>query len=136
MVKLRGREAYPIYFGASPAMLKLAAELRSNMPKAEKPLWEKLRNRKCYDSRFRRQHPIREFIVDFFCYEAMIAIELDGEIHNDAYQNERDSERTNILNELGIRVIRFTNDAVASIIEEVLQEIEDALKDESDHTKN
>lgn len=135
MVKLQGREIYPFYFGASPTMLKLAAELRGNMTIAEKILWERLRNRKCCNSRFRRQHPIGEFIVDFFCYEAMLAIELDGEVHNDAYQNKRDSERTEILNEHGIRVRRFKNNAVFNKIEEVLKKIEYALKDECDLTK-
>lgn len=130
MVKIRGRETYPFYFGASPATLKLASELRASMTKAEKILWECLRNRKCLNFKFRRQHPIGEFIVDFFCYEAMLVIELDGEVHHDEYQKERDFERTLILKEYGIRVVRFKNEAVFNDIEGVLKTIEKALNEQ------
>ena len=127
MVKIRGREAYPFYFGAGPATLRIAAQLRANMTKAEKVLWESLRNKKCCNQKFRRQHPIGDFIVDFFCYDAMLAIELDGAVHYDDYQKERDHERTKILQELGIEVIRFKNREVIENIEEVLQFIEKAI---------
>lgn len=127
MVKIRGREAYPFYFGATPATLRIAADLRANMTRAEKVLWESVRNKKCCRLRFRRQHPIGDFIVDFFCYEAMLAIELDGEVHNDDYQKERDYERTKIINELGIDVIRFKNHEVIENIGEVIQSIEKAI---------
>lgn len=129
MVKIRGRETYPFYFGASPATLKLASELRAGMTIAEKVLWERLRNRKCSNFKFRRQHPIGEFIVDFFCYEAMLVIELDGEVHHDEYQKERDFERTEILNEFEITVIRFKNETVLNDIESVLMTIEKALSE-------
>ncbi len=123
MVKLRGREAYPFYFGASPEMLRRAAELRANMTTAEKALWAQLRKKNCCNQKFRRQHPIGNFIVDFFCYEAMLAIELDGEVHTESYQKERDEERTKILNDLGIAVLRFRNEEVFDQIETVLETI-------------
>ncbi len=81
MVKLRGRESYPFYFGATPELLRRAAELRKNMTKAETVLWGYLRKRQLTGYRFRRQHPINIVIVDFFCYEAMLVIEVDGEVH-------------------------------------------------------
>jgi len=96
-------------------------------------LWERLRKKKCRNFKFRRQHPIGEFIVDFFCYEAMLVIELDGEVYHDKYQRERDAERTNILNELGIRVLRFKNEAIFNDVEGVLKTIEKALN-ERNHT--
>jgi len=96
-------------------------------------LWERLRKKKCRNFKFRRQHPLGEFIVDFFCYEAMLVIELDGEVYHDEYQRERDAERTNILNELGIRVLRFKNEAIFNDVEGVLKTIEKALN-ERNHT--
>ncbi len=127
MVKLRGREAYPFYFGAGPEMLRRAAELRANMTSAEKALWAQLRKRNFCNQKFRRQHPIGNFIVDFFCYEAMLVIELDGEVHTESYQNERDLERTKILNDLGITVLRFRNEEVFMQIETVLINIKQHL---------
>ena len=128
MVKLRGREAYPFYFGAKPALLKAAADLRKNMTRSEIILWEQLKNKKLENVRFRRQHPIGVFVVDFFCYEAMLVVELDGEVHNDSYQKERDIERTRMLNDLGVCVIRFYNHEVDNNIDGVLKEIQNQLK--------
>jgi very-short-patch-repair endonuclease len=123
MAKLSGKEVYPFYFGAKPEILRVAASLRLSMTESEKILWQKLKSRKLSGYRFRRQHPINEFIVDFFCYDAMLAIEVDGDVHNDRTQNERDDERTKILNRFGIKVIRFTNDDVESNINGVLDQI-------------
>jgi very-short-patch-repair endonuclease len=97
MVKLRGQEVYPIYFGAGPELLRIAGDLRKSMTKAEKVLWERLRNRHVKGCRFRRQHQVKDFIVDFFCYDTMLSIEVDGEVHHDPCQNERDEQRTIIL---------------------------------------
>ncbi len=123
MVKLQGREKYPIYFGAAPEMLKIAGDLRKQMTPAEKILWEQLRNRKLSGFRFRRQHPISEFIVDFFCYEMMLVIEIDGAVHDTPYQKERDTERSTILKDLGIKEIRFRNKDVMQNLENVLAKI-------------
>lgn len=98
MVKIKGEEDYPIYFGAGPELMRIAGDLRKSMTPAEKVLWEKLRNRQLHRFKFRRQHPLKEFIVDFFCYDAMLAIEVDGDIHDEESQNERDLQRTQILN--------------------------------------
>lgn len=88
MAKLKGVEEYPIYFGAKPELLRIVAELRHSTTEAEKILWEKLRNRKIMGYRFRRQHPIYEFVVDFFCFEAMLAIELDGSVYKDNFKEK------------------------------------------------
>ena len=129
MVKLRGKEEYPFYFGAKPVGLRLAGNLRRNMTNAEKLLWEYLRNRKIDGFRFRRQHPIGEFVPDFFCYELMLVIELDGEIHNSKTQSERDDERTKKLNKLGIKVIRFSNKEVENKITQVISQIRKNIQD-------
>jgi very-short-patch-repair endonuclease len=125
---LKGPEDYPFYFGAKPETLRLAAELRNTMTEAEKILWKHLRNRQLAGYRFRRQHPVNEFIIDYFCYEAMIAVEVDGEVHNDATQIEYDMERTRILNKLGIAVVRFSNIDVENSTYEVINQIIEILK--------
>ncbi|HOW24682.1 MAG TPA: endonuclease domain-containing protein [Bacteroidales bacterium] len=127
MVKLQGRENYPIYFGASSEMLKIAGELRIEMTQAEKILWEQLRNKQLLGFRFRRQHPIGEFVVDFFCYEVMLVIKLDGEVHHTSYQEERDRERTNILKNFGIIEVRFRNEEIMNDLDHVLAKIKEAL---------
>ena len=127
MAKLRGQEDYPIYFGAGPEMLRIAGELRKSMTLAEKVLWERLRNRQVKGFRFRRQHPVKDFVVDFFCYEKMLVIEVDGTVHRDSKQAERDEQRTLILKQIGIREIRFTNNDVNYHIDQVIENIESAL---------
>jgi very-short-patch-repair endonuclease len=127
MAKLRGKEAYPIYFGAKPEILQVAAELRKNMTPAEKVLWERLRNRQVGGFRFRRQHPIYEVVVDFFCYEAMLVVEVDGSVHDDSQQQERDKERTKILNNFGLREVRFRNEEVINYTDSVIHQIEQVL---------
>jgi very-short-patch-repair endonuclease len=127
MAKFRGREDYPFYFGAGPELLRLAGELRKSMTQAEKVLWENLRNKKINGVRFRRQHPISEFIVDFFSYEALLVIEIDGAVHQDPSQSERDTERTKILAGLGIKEIRFSNEEVIGHLDQVIKIIESEL---------
>jgi very-short-patch-repair endonuclease len=127
MVKLGGQEDYPIYFGAGPELLRIAGELRKSMTPAEKVLWKRIRNRQVSGLRFRRQHPLKDFIVDFFCYDAMLVIEIDGEVHNEKHQNERDEQRTLILKRLGINEIRFSNYEVINYTDQVIRKIESEL---------
>ena len=123
MAKLRGKNDYPIYFGAKAEMLRLASDLRRNSTNAENLLWKQLRSKKIKGLRFRRQHPIDDFIVDFFCPEAMLVIELDGGIHDSDAQHERDLERTKILNRHGLKVIRFSNEDVEQNMMDVISKI-------------
>ena len=97
------------------------------MTPAEKVLWNKLRNRKLKGYRFRRQHPIHEFVVDFFCYEALLVIEVDGDVHDIPHQQERDTEREKILKSLGLKELRFRNEEVMNEMESVLEKIEKEL---------
>jgi very-short-patch-repair endonuclease len=127
MAKLRGQEDCPIYFGAGPEILRIAGDLRKSMTPAEKVLWERLRNRQVKGHRFRRQHPIKDFVVDFFCFDAMLVIEVDGSVHLDPGQEERDEQRIMILNQLGIREIRFTNDEAINKTDQVIRRIETEL---------
>lgn len=87
----------------------IARHLRQEQTPAEDHLWQLLRNRQFENLKFRRQHPIKEYIVDFCCLEVMIVIELDGEYHNDSYQKEKDDLRDTHLRGLGYRVLRYPN---------------------------
>jgi very-short-patch-repair endonuclease len=127
MAKLGGDEDYPIYFGAGPELMRIAGDLRKSMTPAEKVLWERLRKRQVKGYRFRRQHPLSDFIADFFCYDAMLVIEVDGEVYDDSHQNERDNERAKIFRRLGIKEIRFKNEEVINRTEQVIQKIESEL---------
>jgi methylmalonyl-CoA mutase cobalamin-binding domain/chain len=102
-------------------------ELRQNATNPEKLMWSILRNRAVHDAKFRRQHPVAGFILDFYCHEAKLGIELDGSQHNEDEQIKYDKERTNILEGEGIRVIRFWNSDVLNKTEEVLNVIWDVL---------
>jgi len=109
-------------------LLKKARNLRKKQTKSEDVLWQLLRRKQLSGAKFRRQHPIKEgIILDFYCHAAKLAIEIDGGYHDTEAQKARDAERTQILNEMGIRVIRFRNEKVLENTETVLEEIAEAL---------
>ncbi|WP_142786272.1 DUF559 domain-containing protein [Changchengzhania lutea] len=119
------------YMTARPSTYKLLKELQAENRKystqAESILWKYLRNKKL-DHKFRRQHIIDEFIVDFVCLEKNLIIEIDGGYHHTIKQKEADTLRTQILSEIGFKVIRFTNEQIIGDIDHVLIYIEDRLK--------
>jgi len=102
-------------------------ELRKNQTKAEQIFWEQVRNRKFIDLKINRQYPIfydllgKEtfYIADFYCHEKRLVIEIDGEIHK--HQKENDKLRTEVLNTLGLNLIRFKNENIENNINKVLQ---------------
>lgn len=100
--------------------------MRHEPTPAEKQLWQRLRNRKVTNAKFRRQHAIYRFIVDFYCYEARLVIEVDGSIHD--YTQEDDALRQEFLKSLGLRVIRFSNADVLQQMDGVLVVIGEALE--------
>ncbi|MDA1001568.1 MAG: endonuclease domain-containing protein [bacterium] len=103
-------------------------ELRSAPTEAEKKLWEHLR-RKQLGVHFRRQHPVGPFVLDFYCHEAKLAVELDGGGHAEAGQAAHDAGRSRALADEGIRVLRFWNSDVMGNIEGVLGAIQNALNE-------
>jgi len=115
-----------MYYGANPETFTAAKILRDNMTKYEKLLWERLKSKQVTGLRFRRQHPILFFIADFYCHEARLVIEIDGEIHNQ--QGEYDDGRSAEMEKYFIKVIRFTNSEVENNIDEVIKVIEIELK--------
>ena len=106
-----------------PTILKRARELRREMTPQERKLWRHLRGKQLYGIKFRRQHPIDRFILDFFSYEHKLAVEIDGHSHYQPDQQEYDQARTEWLAVHGIRVIRFTNRDVDTNLEGVLDGI-------------
>ncbi len=108
--------------GASPRIFKNAAKLRLSMTPSEKNLWNELKN-KPLGFKFRRQHPIKFYILDFYCHKKHLSIEIDGGYHNHLEQKEKDKKRTEYLNSVGIKEIRFQNDMVLNNIEQVLKQI-------------
>jgi len=98
-------------------------ELRKAATPAERLLWDHLRNRKLNGLKFRRQHPIDKFVVDFYCHEKKLVIELDGDVHDIKVNKEYDEARTAMLAGLDIYVLRFKNEEVIDKIEIVLKKI-------------
>ena len=94
---------------------------------AEALLWKRLRKRQVKDFRFRRQHPIVRFIVDFYCAESKLVVEVDGSVHDEHGHDEYDADRQQFLEALGLRVLRFTNDEVVGDTDVVVDVIADAL---------
>jgi very-short-patch-repair endonuclease len=117
----------PFYYGASPEMLKRAERLREEMTETELLLWERLRKNKNGSYRFRAQHPIGKFIADFYCHEVLLVIEIDGGIHQNEIVAERDEGRELEITNLGIKVIRFTNDEILNDLEKVATTISRVL---------
>ena len=105
----------------------VARQMRLAPTQAEDLLWKCLRTFWLSGYKFRRQHAIDRFIVDFYCPEATLIIEVDGDVH--LQQVEADQEREQILADLGFRVIRFTNAQVLGQTDQVLQQILNALAD-------
>ena len=116
-----------MFYGASRNTFEKARQLRKNMTMAEKTLWLELKNRKLFKTRFKRQHPIDIFIVDFYCHEFKLAIEIDGEIHLEKDIAEYDDGRISDLEKLGIRTIRFTNDQIYYDVSAVTKKILDII---------
>ena len=115
-----------------PITLARAREMRHPQTPAEMTLWHALRNRQI-GFKFRRQHPVDRFIIDFYCAEARLLIEVDGDSHLEPDQEEYDKARTEYLEELGYKVIRFTNNDVrynvSAVADEILRNVESRIID-------
>jgi len=109
-------------------LLVFARQLRKKQTNAENLLWNLLRGRRFCGFKFRRQYPLCGYILDFYCHDAGLAVELDGGGHNVDEQRLYDEERTKILEAANIRVIRFWNNDVLNSLEDVLEELLSHLK--------
>jgi len=112
-----------LHKGANGKLYEFSRELRQVETEPEKTLWELLRNKKLNGLKFRRQHPLGNYIADFYCHEKKLVIELDGAIHDTKENIDYDKRRTQQLNEEGIIVVRFRNEEVMTDIEAVIKKI-------------
>ena len=108
------------YYG-NRELLSKARVLRSNMTRAEIILWSRLRSKKVNGYKFRRQQPLFEYVVDFYCHELKLIIEVDGEIHSE--KTRYDSKRDNILKINGYHILRFTNFEVETAVDSTINKI-------------
>ena len=106
-----------------PAILARARELRQPLTPQENKVWQRVRRKQLYGLKFRRQHPIFRFILDFYCPQYKLVIEIDGHSHFEPEQHRYDQARTEWLEQRGLRVIRFTNREVETNLEGVLMTI-------------
>ena len=102
-----------------------ARHLRKEQTYTEKLLWKYLDNRGMCGFKFRRQHPFYGFVLDFYCPEKQLGIEVDGSVHNNLA--EYDSQRQNIIEYHGIKILRFNNEDISTRIKYVLKSIKDVL---------
>ena len=102
-------------------LTKMARENRNNPTEAEEKLWQAIRKRKINGYKFLRQKPVRHFILDFYCSQLMLGIEVDGSSHIE--KMEYDRQRDLILQYHGIRILRFTNEEVKKDFTRVLRKI-------------
>ncbi|TBO44059.1 endonuclease domain-containing protein [Pedobacter kyonggii] len=116
-----------LFHGVNLKLFEFSKALRKNQTEAEEIMWQCLRNRKILNFKFRRQHPVHQFIADFYCHEAKLIIEIDGGIHNHHENQEYDQNRTDELKEIGITIIRFTNEDVNNNPNEVINVIKGYL---------
>lgn len=110
------------------SLLERRREVRKRSTPAERRFWNILKAH-CFDGKkFRRQHSIENYIVDFYCAKEKVVIELDGEIHNNYINRQMDYERDLRLRELGYTVLRFENERVFCDLGNVLKEIEGSFR--------
>lgn len=102
-------------------------DLRLESTPAEEVLWQKLRNRKFLKLKFKRQHSVGNYIVDFYCANPRIIIELDGSVHSEKEQKLKDNHRDSNLKGMGFIVLRFSNNEVLNDSKNVLMQIENII---------
>jgi len=120
----------------NPKLKEFAKKLRNNSTKSEIILWLKLKNKQLYNYKFIRQKPIDNYILDFYCPELELGIELDGYSHELVEVFHKDLKKEKRLNELGIAILRFKDEQVFYNIENVIKEIEFYIFEFEKHTPN
>ena len=106
-----------------PQLLEFAKIMRQNTTDAEHLMWQLLRAKRFMNLKFRRQHVIAPYIVDFYCHELGLVIELDGSQHGTGDAIEYDTERTKFLEVLGLKVVRYWNHDVLGRTDVVLEDL-------------
>jgi len=116
-------------FYADQTTIDLAKELRRKMTSSEKALWQHLRSNKIAGVKFRRQHPIKYYIADFYCHAARLVIEADGPIHDRIDRREHDQQRSGVIEDFGIMILRFNNEEIKYHLKYHLKEVLKKIKE-------
>ncbi|MEO6454189.1 MAG: acetylglutamate kinase [Ginsengibacter sp.] len=111
-----------MFYGAGPIIFQRAEELRNKMTAAEKIIWDLIHINE-WHLKFRRQHPISNYIADFYCHAIKLVIEIDGNIHEDEEVKQMDGTREQCLKDLGLSILRFKNEEVFKAPKKVLETI-------------
>ncbi|TMU55003.1 endonuclease domain-containing protein [Flagellimonas algicola] len=111
----------------NPKLKELARQLRNSSTKAEIILWQKLKSKQLYGYDFHRQKPIDNYILDFFCHELMLGIEVDGYSHQLVEVFKKDKVKESVMLKLGISLLRFSDEQVLKDMDNVLRAIEDYI---------
>jgi very-short-patch-repair endonuclease len=114
-----------------PDLKAVRRDLRNHATPAERALWQMLKGRRLEGRKFRRQHSIGAFVLDFYCPAERLAVELDGAAHDDPARQAYDAERQRALEERGVRVLRFANRTVLKTPGVVLAAITEAFPGDS-----
>ena len=117
-----GGRHFNMHYGANPILFKLAEQLRAKMTEAEEMLWNIIKINE-WHLKFRRQHPISNYIADFYCHNVKLVIELDGGYHENKEVKIYDEARENNIRQYGITVLRFKNEEVFNNTDAVLSKI-------------
>ncbi len=115
--------------------VEFARELRKKRTPAEQLLWERIRKKALRGFRIRQQHPIGSYIADFYCNEVGLVVEVDGGVHDQIEQKERDRLRDLAMRNHGLTILRITNQSILEDIDSVLLEIEKALLEKASNSK-
>ncbi|TQO35560.1 very-short-patch-repair endonuclease [Arenibacter algicola] len=127
---MQKRKIIPYY----PNLKELARQLRNNSTKAEIILWQKLKGKQMYGYDFHRQKPIDNYIIDFFCHELMLGIEVDGYSHQIIEVFNKDVKKEGVMNMLGIHILRFSDEQVLKDTDNVIRAIEWYIANFEEHT--
>ena len=111
-----------------PIRRKYSKQLRKNLTPAEAILWKVLKTKQLGGRKFRRQHSVENYILDFYCPSEMLAIEVDGGYHKRLEIAQNDMVRDELLNQYGIKVLRFENEMIYNHLEIVIDTIRKSFK--------
>ena len=118
----------------NPKLIPFARELRNHSTKSEIIFWLKIKGKAFYGYDFHRQKPIDNYILDFYCDALLLAIEIDGYSHQFLEVFNKDTKKEKRMNELGISVLRFSDEQVLKDMENVIRALEDYIYEFEKHT--
>jgi imidazole glycerol-phosphate synthase subunit HisF len=116
-----------MFYNADPLIFENAKQLRRRLTPAEQTFWLRLKER-FPEYKFRKQHPISIYVADFYCHKLKLVIEIDGSVHDSAEAKVNDEQRQKDLENLDLTVIRFTNDQIKIVDENIFEIISSTIE--------